>query len=84
MVFNPAKRFADFPFVFLTPVLGLTGAQGGGRDLDLTGSLVGLEGRGSASSTKVCSKQVGALSPCGAGAGTIASMMGLLFIIHRY
>lgn len=61
---------------------GLTGAQSGGRDLDLTGGLVRLEGRGSASSAEVCGEQVRALSPCGAGAGSIASMMGLLFFIH--
>lgn len=65
-------------------MLGLTGAQGGRRDLDLTGDLVGMEGRGSTASTEVCSKQVGALSPCGAGTGTIASMMGLLFVVHCY
>lgn len=65
-------------------MLGLTGAQGGGRDLDLAGGLVGLEGRGPASSAEVCSEQVRALGPCGAGAGTIASMVGLLFVIHCY
>lgn len=63
-------------------MLGLTGAQGRWRDLDLTGGLVGLEGRGSTASTEVCSKQVGALGPCGAGAGAIASMVGLLLLIH--
>lgn len=65
-------------------MLGLTCTQGGGCDLDLTGALVGLEGRGSASSAEVRGKQVGALGPCGAGAGTVASMMGLLFVVHRY
>lgn len=61
---------------------GLTCAQGGGRDLDLTGRLVGLEGGGSTSGTDVGCKQVGALSPRGAGAGTIAPVVRLLFIIH--
>lgn len=65
-------------------MLGLTGSQRRRRDLDLTGGLVGLEGRGSTSSTEVCSKQVGALGPGGAGAGTVASMMGLLFVVHCY
>lgn len=67
---------------FWTLVVGLTGAQSGGRDLDLTGSLVRLEGRRSASSAEVCSEQVRALSPRGTGAGTIASVVGLLFFIH--
>ena len=66
------------------PPSGLTGAQGGGRDLDLAGGLVGLEGRGPASSAEVCSEQVGALGPRGAGAGTVASMVGLLLVIHCY
>lgn len=63
-------------------VLELTGAQGGGRDLDLTGCLVGLEGRGSTSGTDVGGKQVGALSPRGAGAGSITPVVRLLLIIH--
>lgn len=64
--------------------MGLTGAQGGWRDLDLTGCLVGLEGRGSTSGANVCGKQIWALSPRGAGAGSIASVMGLLFVVHCY
>lgn len=63
-------------------MLGLTGAQGGGRDLDLTGRLVGLEGRGSASGADVDGKQVGALSPRGAGAGSIAPVVRLLLVVH--
>lgn len=63
-------------------VLGLTGAQGGGRDLDLTGRLVGLEGRGSTSGADVDGKQVGALSPRGAGAGSIAPVVRLLLVVH--
>lgn len=63
-------------------VLELTGAQGGGRDLDFTGRLVGLEGRGSASGADVDGKQVRALSPRGAGAGSIAPVVRLLLIIH--
>lgn len=60
----------------------LTGAQGGGRDLDFTGRLVWLEGRGSTSSADVGGKQVGALSPRGAGAGSITPVVRLLLIIH--
>lgn len=71
------------PIVFLNPELVLTGPQGRGCDFDLAGSLVGLEGGGPASSTEVCSKQVWALGPRGAGAGAVSSMMGLLLVIHR-
>lgn len=63
-------------------MLGLTGAQGGGRDLDLTRRLVGLEGRGSTSGADVGGKQVGALSPRGAGAGSIAPVVRLLLVVH--
>ena len=75
-----------FLFFYISPalLLGLTGAQGGGRDLDLAGGLVGLEGWGSAASAEVRCKQVRALGPRGAGAGSIAPMMGLLFVIHGY
>lgn len=62
----------------------LTGSQGGGRDLDLAGRLVGLEGRGSASGAEVGGEQVGALSPRGAGAGPIAAVVGLLLLVHGY
>lgn len=62
----------------------LTGSQGGGRDLDLAGRLIGLEGRGSASGAEVGGEQVGALSPRGAGAGPIAAVVGLLLLVHRY
>lgn len=62
----------------------LTGSQGGGRDLDLAGSLIGLEGGGSASGTEVGGEQVGALSPSGAGAGPIAAVVGLLLLVHRH
>lgn len=63
-------------------MLELTRAQGGGRDLDLAGRLVGLEGRGSTSGADVGGKQVGALSPRGAGAGSIAPVVRLLLVIH--
>lgn len=65
-------------------VVKLTGSQGGGRDLDLTGNLIGLEGGGSAPGAEVGGEQVGALSPCGAGAGPIAAVVGLLLFIHRH
>lgn len=62
----------------------LTGAQGGGRDLDLTGSLVGLEGGGSAPGAELGGEQVGALGARGAGAGPIAAVVGLLLLVHRH
>lgn len=43
-----------------------------------------MEGRGAAAGAEVCGEQVGALGACGAGAGAIAAVMGLLFIVHRY
>lgn len=61
---------------------GLTGAQGGGRDLDLAGGLVGLEGRGAAAGAEVGREQVGALGPRGAGAGAVAAVVRILFIVH--
>lgn len=63
-------------------MLELTGAQGRGRDLDLTGPLVGLECRGSTPGADVGGKQVGALSPRGAGAGSIPPVVRLLLVIH--
>lgn len=64
--------------------VGLTGAQGRRCDFDLAGGLVGLKGWGPAAGTEVQSKKVRALRPRRAGAGAIASMVGLLFLIHRY
>lgn len=66
------------------PGLGLTGPQGGGRDLDLTGDLVGMEGRRPAAGAEVRGEQVGALGPRGAGAGTVAAMVGLLLVVHGH
>lgn len=62
----------------------LTGSQGGGRDLDLAGGLIGLEGRGSASGAEVGGEQVGALGARGAGAGPVAAVVGLLLLVHRH
>lgn len=65
-------------------MLGLTGAQGGGRDLNLAGGLVGLEGRGPAAGAEVCDKQVRALGPRGAGAGTVPAVVRLLLVVHGH
>lgn len=64
--------------------LALTCAQCRRRDFNLAGGLVGVEGRGSAAGAEVCSEQVWALGPRGAGAGAVAAMMGLLFVVYGY
>lgn len=62
----------------------LTGSQGGGRDFDLTGRLVGLEGRGSAPGAELGGEQVGALGARRAGAGSVAAVVGLLLLVDRH
>lgn len=62
----------------------LTGSQGGGRHLDLTGRLVGLEGGGSAPGTELGGEQVGALGARRAGAGPVAAVVGLLLLVDRH
>lgn len=68
--------------LIISAALGLTGSEGRGRDLDLAGRLVRLEGRGPAAGAEVSGEQVGALGACGAGAGAVAAMMRLLLVVH--
>lgn len=61
--------------------LVLTGSQSSLRDLDLTVGLVGLEGR---SCTQLSREGLGTLGACGAGAGTVTTIVRVLLFIHRY
>lgn len=59
----------------------LTGSQSSLRDLNLTVGLVGLEGR---RCTQLSREGLGTLGACGAGAGTVATIVRVLLFIHRY
>lgn len=61
--------------------LVLTGSQSSLRDLNLTVGLVGLEGR---RCTQLSREGLGTLGACGAGAGTVATIVRVLLFIHRY
>lgn len=76
--------YPEHTYFYLNGTWGLTGAQSRRRNFDLAGSLVGMKGRCCTAAAQVCSEQVGALRPRGAGAGAIASVVGLLFVIYRY
>ena len=68
----------------------LTCLECGGRDLDLAGRLVGLEGghvgavwlEGGHVGAELGGEQVRALSARRAGAGAIAPMVGVLLVVH--
>lgn len=61
----------------------LTGSKGGRSDLYLAGGLVGLES-GHVAGVELGGEQVGALGSRGAGAGAVATMVRVLFIIHSH